>query len=191
MFSRIDHVSIAVSDYDRAHDFFSGILGATPSVGAEDPRLGYFWRIFALGDLTRLELIKPIGEESFLKGFLADKDGGVHHITLETPDIQQARQRLEENNIPFFGYNDSREAWKELFIHPRDAFGVLIQIAQFDPDDYIPEQLKFPKPGKRWSIEKRGTEYELALAHPGGGKAHFSLNREELKELIRDLEDVI
>jgi len=190
MFSRIDHVSIAVRDYDKAMNFFSRVLGAEPSVGGEEPGLSYYWRIFALGDLTRLELIRPVGDNSFLKGFLSKKDGGVHHITIETSDIYKARARLEEFKIPFFGFNDSRMEWKELFIHPRDAFGVLIQIAQFDPDDYIPAPFKFAKGEKRWSLEKTGADVVLSLAHPGGGKMRFRLNREEMKALIQDLERV-
>ncbi|MBW2196957.1 MAG: hypothetical protein JRF58_03670 [Deltaproteobacteria bacterium] len=46
-------------------------------------------------------------------------------------------QKLEDHNIPYFGYNEYADFWKEIFIHPKDAFGVLIQIAEFDPDDWL------------------------------------------------------
>jgi methylmalonyl-CoA/ethylmalonyl-CoA epimerase len=63
----------------------------------------------------------------------------VHHITLQTPDIQQAKAFLEKNGIPYFGDNEYPTSyWKEIFIHPRHAFGVLIQIAEFHPENGWP-----------------------------------------------------
>jgi methylmalonyl-CoA/ethylmalonyl-CoA epimerase len=192
MISRIDHVSIAVKDFNRARAFFETVFGALPGQGAKDDHLKYFWQIFSLGDLSRLELMEATGEGSFLNNFLASKQiGGVHHITLETPDIQHMMRHLEKNDIPFFGFSELGDAWKELFIHPRDAFGILIQIAQMsEPDDYLGESVKHGH-GKRWSVEKAGPEFILTLAHPGGGKVRLTLSREEIQAFINDLENVI
>ncbi|MBW1815145.1 MAG: VOC family protein [Deltaproteobacteria bacterium] len=154
MISRIEHISLAVNDYEKAVHFFQNILGAIPGVGAEDSNLKFYWQIFSLGDMSRLELIKPTGEGSFLDNFLNDKkDGGVHHITLQTSDIQKTREHLEKENIPYFGYNDFGDVWKELFIHPKDAFGILIQIAQLNPDDYLDDSVKFTN-SRRWSVQR-------------------------------------
>ena len=77
------------------------------------------WQIFSLGDLSRLEIISPTGEGSFLDGFLKDKEGGVHHITLQTPDLREAMANLDKQGIPFFGYNEyPGGVWKGIFIHP-------------------------------------------------------------------------
>ncbi|MCU0844447.1 MAG: VOC family protein [Spirochaetes bacterium] len=187
MISRIDHVSIAVRDYEKAMRFFRDVLGVVQGAAAEDPGMKYVWRIFSLGDLTRLEILNPTGEGSFLDGFLKNRDGGVHHLTLQTLDIQKAREVLEDNAIPYFGYNEyPGGVWKELFIHPRDAFGVLIQIAEFTPDDWLADSMKFPK-GRRWSVEKNGSSVSLSFAHPGGGKATVELSAAEAKRLAEDL----
>ena len=188
MISRIDHVSIAVKDREKAVHFFKNILGAIPGADLSDEHMKYRWEMFSLGDLSRLEIINSTGEGSFLDGFLNDKnDGGVHHITLETPDIKAAIKTLEENNIPYFGYNDLGDIWKELFIHPRDAFGVLIQIAQLNPDDWLSDNVKFPA-GTRWSLEKNNTGCCLTVANPGGGKISLQLTQAELRKLRKDLE---
>ena len=145
MISRIDHVSIAVKDQEKAEHFFRDILGAVAGVGMDDPKTKFFWQIFSLGDLSRLEIISPTGEGSFLDGFLKDKEGGVHHITLQTPDLRKAMTHLEEQGIPFFGYNEyPGGVWNEIFIHPRHAFGVLIQIAEFKAADWLSEKVKLP-----------------------------------------------
>ena len=188
MISRIDHVSIAVRDQEKAERFFRDILGAVAGVGMDDPQAKFFWQIFSLGDLSRLEIISPTGEGSFLDGFLKDKEGGVHHITLQTPDLCKAMAHLEAQGIPFFGYNEYPGGiWKEIFIHPRHAFGVLIQIAEFEAADWLSEKVKLPAE-TRWQVEKTETGANIIFAHPGGGKVSLDLNRGELKKLVASLE---
>ncbi|HNU91570.1 MAG TPA: VOC family protein [Spirochaetota bacterium] len=191
MISRIDHVSIAVRDYEKAERFFRDVLGVVQGAAAEDPNMKYVWRILSLGDLSRLELLNPTGEGSFLDGFLKNREGGVHHITLQTPDIQRARKALEDNGIPYFGYNEYPGGiWKELFIHPRDAFGVLIQLAEFTPDDWLSDSVKLPE-GRRWSVGGEGDSIRLSLSHPGGGTATVKLTRDEAMRLAIDLHEAL
>lgn len=188
MISRIDHVSIAVRDQGKAERFFRDVLGAVAGVGMEDPRTRFFWQLFSLGDLSRLEIISPTGEGSFLEGFLKDKEGGVHHITLQTPDLRKAMAHLEAQGIPCFGYNEyPGGVWNEVFIHPRHAFGVLIQIAEFKAADWLPEEVKLPA-DVPWRVEKTYAGATLTLAHPGGGKVSLALARAEAKTLAEALE---
>jgi len=191
MISRIDHVSIAVNDYEKARHFFQDILGAIPGFSDEDSDLKFYWQIFSIGDLSRIEILEPSAEGSFLDNFFKrKKDGGVHHITLQTPDIHQAMKILEENNIPYFGFNEYEDqCWKEIFIHPKDAFGVLIQIAEFNPDDWLDESVKLAD--KRWSVNKDDRGYHLCFSHPGGGTINHVLTKEEIKQLTSDLNEVL
>ena len=147
----------------------------------------YHWQIFSFGDLSRLELITPLEENTFLTKFLnKNKNGGLHHISLQTPDIQNAIKKLEAHHIPYFGYNEHGSFWKEIFIHPKDAFGVLIQIAELNPDDWLDQSLVFQK-GQKWAVIQHNDGCTLNLAHPGGGKVKLILNRSEVKKLISDL----
>ncbi len=188
MISRIDHVSIAVKDFEKANRFFKDVLGTVSGASGTDDSIKYFWNVFSVGDLTRLELITPTGEGSFLDNFLKDKkDGGVHHLTVETPDIDAAKKHLADLNVPYFGFNKIGDLWKELFIHPRDAFGILIQIAEFAPNDYLDTSMKFDE-NRSWSLEKSEEGCRMSLAHPGGGKVDLELTKEEIKKLIADLE---
>ncbi len=189
MISRIDHVSIAVKDYERAKAFFEKIFGGVSVASMEDSNLKYIWHIFTLGDMSRLELITPSGEGSFLKNFLSKRDGGVHHITVETPDIQKVKEHLEENNVPYFGYNEIPELWSELFIHPKDAFGALIQIMELGPQYHLVEPIKRAQ-GKRVKVRPDGDGCELNIHHPGGAELKLSLSKEEVKGLIDDLKAV-
>lgn len=190
MIQRIDHVALAVRDHEKALQFFTGLLGAVPGSSAEDGTMRYSWKIMSIGDLSRFELVAPTGKGSFLDGFLKNREGGIHHVTMQTPDIYRARAILEEKGIPYFGFNDMGPVWKELFIHPRDAFGVLIQIAEFTADDWLAPQMKMPE-GRRWVVEKKDAGARLTLPHPGGGKVEIELDRSEIERLANDLREAL
>jgi len=193
MISRIDHVSIAVKDEEKtkAEHFFRDILGAVAGAGMADPVSRFFWQIYSLGDLSRLEIISPTESGSFLDGFLKQRGAGVHHITLQTPDIRKAMAHLEAHGIPFFGFNEyPGGVWKEIFIHPRHGFGVLIQIAEFEADDWLSEQVRFPA-GTKWRVEKKGNTATLIFAHPGGGKVTLELGREDLANLANEIRELL
>ncbi len=190
MIQRIDHISIAVRDFEKARAFFQDIFGAVPGATATDDSMKYQWRIFSLGDMSRLELISPTGAGSFLDNFLKDRDGGAHHMTLQTPDIGKARKTLETRGIPYFGYREYGEIWKELFIHPRDAFGLLIQIAEFNADDWLPDSVKM-KGNKKWAIDRTPDGVTIKISHPGGGSVSLDLTQEEAGTMARELLDML
>jgi methylmalonyl-CoA/ethylmalonyl-CoA epimerase len=179
---RIDHVSIAVQDYSKALDFFKAVCGCTEGARAHDAQKEFYWQILSLGDLSRLELITPTGEHSFLHPFLKGRKGAVHHITLHTDNIFRAMAHLDASGIAYFGYHEySTEYWKEVFIHPRDAFGVLIQIAEFKPDDFLdPSLVQCTAP---WTLERAPHGCTLSLAHPGGGRVSTELAHSQLRQL--------
>jgi methylmalonyl-CoA/ethylmalonyl-CoA epimerase len=189
MISRIDHIAIAVSDYDRAFRFFSLLLGGVPGTCSQVDGMNYFWQNLCLGDLSRLELLRPTGPGSFLDGFLAKKEGGVHHMTLQTPDIKNAAAVLGKNGIPYFGYHEYGDYWKELFIHPKHAFGVLIQIAEFNADDWLAPSVKMTA-GKKFEVRKEKDGCTVTFAHPGGGTVSVTMTGEETTRLRDELDRV-
>ncbi len=186
MVLRIDHVSIAVNDYAKANSFFTKILGLIPGGAGKDDSSRYMFQIFSAGDLSRLELIAPTGGKSFLDNFLKDREGGVHHVTFQVQDIVATRRYLDAEKIPYFGFNDKCENWKELFIHPSVAFGVLLQFSEFNPSEWLNESESITD-NKRWDIRKEGDMALLSIAHPGGGKVDAKFSGEEIDRFIEDL----
>lgn len=186
MILRIDHVAIGVVDYEKAYRFFTEIFGAIPGAYSVDNNMKYRWQTLSMGDLSRFELLTPTGDGSFLDNFLKGKTGGVHHITLQTGDIAKAMELLDKNKIPYFGYHEYGNLWKEIFIHPKDAFGVLIQIAEFRPDDWLPPSVIMPG-GKKFQVDASESGCVITFAHPGGGKSSVTLSKSEAEKLASEI----
>ncbi len=97
MIERIDHISLAVKDIEKAKTFFCDILGLIPCAWSVLEDLKYLGQVFSAGDLTRMEMITPTGSGSFLDKFLAEREG-VHHICFQTLDIAKAKNSSIKRN---------------------------------------------------------------------------------------------
>lgn len=137
MIRRIDHIALAVRDLDSARTFFIESLGGRELFSCPHPYQGYSWTLIELGASCCIELIAPLDEEGFVHRFLQKRGDGPHHITIQVDDIQQMHKRLKERGIQTFDYSESLPGWKEFFVHPRHAFGALLQFAEFNPLDWV------------------------------------------------------
>lgn len=137
MIRRIDHVAIAVRDLERAKHFFIECLGGRELFCAPFADQGYRWTTLELGTSCFIELIDPLSEDGFVHRFIEKRGEGPHHITIQVDDLEATHKKLEEKGIETFGYSEALPGWKEFYIHPKEAFGTLIQFAEFDPLTWI------------------------------------------------------
>ncbi len=131
---RIDHIAVAAASIDERVSFFSRLFGMKVRGDKYDnPQDGYCGLELTIpGSETKWEIIEPSGENSFVQKFLETRGPGLHHVTFEVDDIEAAAKELRAQGIEPFGMR-LENAWnKELFIHPRDAGGVLVQLYQTD-----------------------------------------------------------
>lgn len=129
---RLDHVGIAVKSIAEARRFFEDILGATPEFEVENAAAG--WKLLAL-DLNGLsiELLEPLGEDSFLHKFLSSRGEGIHHLTFDVPDVRERIADLKAAGVRVVGEKEHSPSSYEAFISPRSAHGVLIQLGSGYP----------------------------------------------------------
>ena len=66
-----------------------------------------------------------------LRRFLNDRGPGLHHVTFQVTSVDDATKELQEFGFEPFG-GRSYQGYKEVFIHPRDTGGVLIQLYEGD-----------------------------------------------------------
>ncbi len=128
---RIDHVSIAARSIEERAEFFGKLFGMELGGRFDQPEDGYNGVELRIpGSDTKWEILEPAGEDSFVERFLAQRGPGVHHVTFEVEDIEEAARELRAMGIEPFGMRVVSDWNKELFIHPRDAGGVLIQLSE-------------------------------------------------------------
>jgi methylmalonyl-CoA/ethylmalonyl-CoA epimerase len=132
--ARIDHVAVAVRDVGAAASLFRDTLGGEFLFGADQPDQGFRFVQYRFPLGGKVELVTPIGD-GFVARFLERRGEGVHHVTFRVEDLAAQVDRLRASGRSLIGVSFQDEHWKEAFIHPRDAHGVLIQLAESPHDD--------------------------------------------------------
>ena len=80
---------------------------------------------------TKIELLEPLSDESPIAKFIAKNGDGMHHIALETDDIDKETERLATFNIKPLGLPKEGAGGKKImFLHPKETNRVLIEFAQ-------------------------------------------------------------
>ncbi len=132
--AQLDHIAVAVRDIRASMRVFQDALGAAFLFGGDVPGQAFRWAQFRFPHGGKIELVTPLGD-GFVQRFLDARGEGVHHVTLKTPDIHRSIAHLEATGVTPINVSVEGEHWKEAFIHPRDAHGVLVQVAQASWDD--------------------------------------------------------
>lgn len=200
MIRRIDHVSIAVRNQAKAKAFFIDVLGGKNLYEAPVPRQKFRWTTIELGTSCFIELIDPLEKDSFVQRFLDNRGEGPHHITLQVKDIQEVHRRLEEKGMPTFGLAEPFPGWKEMYVHPKHAFGTLIQFAEFHPLDwinpgYIPPSYAEFAPAEEVGDKEGRIEVQRDQGEKGPevgirqGEQKIRVPLARLEDLIRTLEE--
>ena len=133
--NRIDHLAIVVDDVEKALTFWRDGLGLEVLHVEEVPEQGAEVTFLAIGD-QKVELVKPIDDESGTARFLDKRGPGMHHIALEVENIESSLEHLGAAGIrlihdePVVGAGGRRIA----FIHPESTQGVLVELYEKKSD---------------------------------------------------------
>jgi methylmalonyl-CoA/ethylmalonyl-CoA epimerase len=133
---RIDHIAVVIGNIEEALSFWRDGLGIEMShledVPAEKAQVAFL----PIGG-TEIELVRPTTNDSGLGRYLEKRGAGMHHICLEVDDISGMLERLKArgvqliNEIPEMGSGGKKYA----FIHPKSAFGVMVELYELPKDD--------------------------------------------------------
>ncbi len=130
---RLDHIGIAVPNLEKAREEYARILGCSPSPVEEVPGEKVRVSFFEVGE-SRIELLEPTAPDSPVYKFLERGRSGVHHIALAVED--EGLDRLAATlgslglTIAGGGVHQGSDGSEVLFLHPKDASGVLIEFTR-------------------------------------------------------------
>jgi methylmalonyl-CoA/ethylmalonyl-CoA epimerase len=131
LLTEIDHVAIAVQDLEAAVAWYEAAFGATvehrevvESDGVEEALLNVAE--------SYVQLLTPIRDDSPVAKYLEKRGEGLHHIGYRVDDCAQALESLRAqgnrllDEVPRPGSRGTTVA----FVHPKGAFGTLIELVQ-------------------------------------------------------------
>jgi methylmalonyl-CoA/ethylmalonyl-CoA epimerase len=133
LFTKIDHVGIAVPDLDDAIAFYRDTFGIVSVHEETNEEQGVREAMLAVGDgETRIQLLAPLSPESTIAKFIDRSGPGVQQVAYTVDDIEKVSEVLRGRGLrllydaPRRGTSDSRVN----FIHPKDAGGVLVELVE-------------------------------------------------------------
>ena len=132
MYTKVNHIGIAVKDIEKSLEVYQELLGLELEGQHEVPEQKVLTAFFPVGE-THLELIQPTEGNVGVSKFLDKRGEGVHHICFEVEDIEAALKGLKERGARLID-EEPREMEggkkKMAFLHPKSTGGVLIELYQ-------------------------------------------------------------
>lgn len=131
MITALDHIAIAVPDFEKAIKRFMEDFGL-PFEGTEDVEEAKTSTAFFPLPPTQIELVHPLKGAGPIATYLEKRGGGLHHLCFRSDNIEEDVERLKAKGYQFLsdaptpGAHNSRV----IFIHPKSCDGVLIEINQ-------------------------------------------------------------
>jgi methylmalonyl-CoA epimerase len=133
LITRIDHVAIVVRSIEQALGFYRDLLGLQPSAIKALPSEGVRIAFLPSGGPqgSEIELVEPTDPSTGVAQFLEKRGEGLHHMCLETPDIDAALAYLSAGGARVLDATPRQAAeGRAIFVHPKSANGVLLELVQ-------------------------------------------------------------
>ena len=136
MFTRIDHVGLAVQDLDAAIDFYEKTFGMKCVHQEVNEGQGVREAMLAVGDSgSCIQLLAPLTPESTIAKFIDRNGVGVQQVAYGVDDLDATCAELREKGVRLL-YDEPRRGTANSrinFVHPKDAGGVLVELVEPAP----------------------------------------------------------
>lgn len=131
MLEKIDHLGIAVRDWETALARYTALTAAPPQHIEEVPSQKVKVAMFNVGE-SRVELLLATAQDSPIAKFIEKRGEGLHHVCFKVPRLDEALARLSAQGmeiLPGAG-GQGAEGSRVAFLHPKSAAGVLIELVE-------------------------------------------------------------
>jgi len=133
LFEAIDHVGIAVADFDEAVRFYAETFGMTVAHEETNEDQGVREAMLSVGDSgSSIQLLAPLSEDSPIARFLSQRGPGIQQIAYRVRDLDAVSATLRERGAVLL-YDEPRRGTagsRVNFLHPRSSGGVLIELVE-------------------------------------------------------------
>ena len=94
----IHHLGIAVADLDASIEQYAALFGATVEHRETVGEQGVEAASLRVGP-SRVELLRPLGPDTPVGKFLANRGPGLHHVAFEVADLGAELDRLRADGV--------------------------------------------------------------------------------------------
>ena len=133
LFTRIDHVGIAVPDLDEAIARYRDAFGVVSVHEEVNEEQGVREAMLQVGDSgSFIQLLAPLHPDTTIGKFLAKSGPGVQQIAFGVDDVAAAGEQIRAAGMRTL-YDEPRRGTagsKVNFVHPKDSGGVLIELVE-------------------------------------------------------------
>jgi methylmalonyl-CoA epimerase len=131
VFTRIDHIGLAVEELEPALELYRDHFKLEVAHREVVADQGVEAVLLDVGE-NHVELLAPLTEETPVGRFLSRKGPGLHHVAYQVEDIERTLQAIKNAGLelidqePRIGIRGSRVA----FMHPRATGGTLTELVE-------------------------------------------------------------
>ncbi len=131
LLTEIDHVAIAVNDLEAAIEFYSSVFGAEVEHREVVESDGVEEALLKVAD-SYVQLLTPTRDDSPVAKYLANKGEGLHHVGYRVDDCAKALSSVKDHGFRFIDEapRPGSRGTTVAFVHPKTAFGTLIELVQ-------------------------------------------------------------
>ena len=131
MFTRVDHIGIAVEELDAAIELHASTYGMAVAHREVVQDQGVEAVLLDVGE-NHVELLRPLADDTPVGRFLEKRGPGLHHVAYQVTDVEATLAQLRDQGVrlidetPRTGIRGSRVA----FLHPSASGGVLTELVE-------------------------------------------------------------
>lgn len=130
----IDHVGIAVRDLEAAVAYYAETFGARVEHRERVDSDGVEEALIAVGG-SYIQLLTPTRADSPVARHLERRGEGIHHVAYRVADCAAALRAVQEAGAAVIDHRPrpGSRGTTVAFVHPRGAFGTLIELVEEGP----------------------------------------------------------
>lgn len=121
----MDHIVVRVKDIEEGVKTYQDKLGMTLERRAESEAMGIKQAFFPFPDGGFLEVVAPLGADSAVGKAIEGRGEGIHTVSLAVDDLDATIQAMQDAGVTLIGVGSP-----QVFVHPKSAHGVLIQLTE-------------------------------------------------------------
>jgi len=121
----VDHIVVRVKNIDEGISTYRDKLGMALERTAESEAIGIKQAFFPFDDGGFLEVVAPLGADSPVGKAIESRGEGVHTVSLAVDDLEATIKAMQEAGVQLIGVGSP-----QVFVHPKSAHGLLIQLTE-------------------------------------------------------------